>query len=303
VLGPIERNVRRQPKKTGDNMWDQIQDFISDHALGEVGKAVGLGIGSVIVGWLTKDWFLNALAHVFRNKKRTIRGEKWHSAFVQNGAVMTETVKLRSIPFIERYLGVVEYRRRGNSVSHYSFVGQLTEGFFTATYKSQEEGTSDYGAWTLKLNSEGNALVGAYVWLVKDGQIGHDFYQWTEHDLGELAQNTKSNIHGVGLTASVSLPEGALVGELRGTTVPRPTQKSITVDKRHIDPADDCPLGSINHSCRPNAKLSGRLLFLTAPVSEDDEITIDYRQTEREILFPFICNCSHCEKGKPAKIG
>jgi hypothetical protein len=282
-------------------MLDQIWDFAVKYLSGEFGKAAGTATGFLVIGWLTRDSALNALARVFRNKKRKIRARKWNTAFVQRGRVKTESAELRLIPLWKKYSGVITYDKPNNT-SRYSFFGHFDEGFLTATYKSEEEGTNDYGTWTLKLNAEGTALVGAYVWIIKDGEIGHDFYQWTEGDLKSLTRSSKSDVQGVGVRAALPLPKGALLGELVGTIVLAPTQKSVTVDGEYLDPSDDCTLGYVNHSCEPNARFNGRLLFLTDSVAEGDEITVDYRKTEQIISSSFQCRCARCRKGQAVTI-
>jgi hypothetical protein len=57
------------------------------------------------------------------------------------------------------------------------------------------------------------------------------------------------------------------------------------------------------HSCNPNAKFVGALLFLTDAVGES-EITIDYRSTETAFQEAFFCRCPTCMKEKrKVKIG
>src|SRR5260370_31883017 len=104
---------------------------------------------------------------------------------------------------------------------------------------SKEEKTNDCGAWTLKINNAGTALVGAYIWQEINDEIGHDFYQWTERELGELLRTSASLIDGAGVYSTHALPKGALVGELSGTPQDKPTREPIEVGGKHIHPSHD----------------------------------------------------------------
>lgn len=108
----------------------------------------------------------------------------------------------------------------------------------------------------------------------------------------------KSRIDGTGVIATLPLNEGTLVGRLKGTAKEAPTQRSLTICGKHIDPDDDCVLKDLNHSCRPTAKMDGYGLFLREPVDRGDEITINYLDTEDIISYPFTCNCGNCGKVK-----
>jgi hypothetical protein len=286
-------------------MFDNFWSMLSEHFFGDFARGFGTALAAAVLAIAQKDTLLRGLAYVIRDKHPKIRGEKWHTAFVQNGRAKVETVTIRSIPFTQRYFGVIEYHRSFDPlVSHYAFAGRFSGGLFTATYESEEVRANDCGAWTLKLDSDGTALVGAYVWLVQDGEIGHDFYQWTRDSLKALIRSSASAIDGVGVFPALSLPKGTLVGEFEGGVVSKPTRQSIKVDGLHINPSEGCVLKSLNHSCKPNAKFSGRLLFLTEPVSSDDEVTVDYRLTEQEFVASFACRCSTCIKtGSSVRIG
>jgi|HubBroStandDraft_6_1064221.scaffolds.fasta_scaffold115693_1 hypothetical protein len=278
-------------------MLKSFFDFVTKLIPEKVAEAIGSAIVAALLATPLIAWLIRIL------RRRTIRTGSWHTTFIKDGQPRVETVELKFIPIINHYYGRVVYDRRPGEQRHYLFSGRLSETLFTATYISKELKTSDCGAWTLKLNNAGTALVGAYVWQEVNDEIGHDFYQWTEAEFDELLQINNSLIHGNGIFLRHDMPKGALVGEFRGNAADGPTRESIQIDGRHIDPAHDCKLRSLNHSCNPNAKFVGALLFLTDAVGES-EITIDYRSTETAFQEAFFCRCPTCMKEKrKVKIG
>jgi hypothetical protein len=101
------------------------------------------------------------------------------------------------------------------------------------------------------------------------------------------------------------IPAGAVVLELLGRIVDRPTRYSIQVSERlHLAPPrnvdrttgpDQFPWRFLNHACDPNAAISvGRLLALRA-IDAGEEITFDYNTTEYEMAEPFVCLCGNCD--------
>ena len=58
----------------------------------------------------------------------------------------------------------------------------------------------------------------------------------------------------------------------------------------HID-CDNHPVGSVNHSCDPNAALRGNRLIAWKCIAAGEEITIDYKRTETKLAAPFNCSC------------
>lgn len=263
----------------------------------DVAKGAGGSLVAVLGAYWKRDALLIAIDRFSPFKSnRIIKGENWHTVFVQHGRVKTETVTLRSIPYTNRYMGTIEYKK-GLDTFHYAFSGSLEEGFFTAAYRSREAGVQDCGTWTLKLNPAGKALIGAYVWQVIDDQIGHDFYQWTTCGFKDLLRTSQSSIHGAGVFAAIELPKGGLLGQFEGGVVPAPTRRSIMILGQHINPPDGAAIGTLNHSCDPNAEFVDGLLVLNRAVGIEDEITVDYRKTESDFYEVFECNCTDCRKG------
>lgn len=94
---------------------------------------------------------------------------------------------------------------------------------------------------------------------------------------------------------------GATILELRGVLVARPTRYTVQVGSdQHLEASDPADLlGSLdrhpwrflNHSCRPNARIEGRLLLALVPIETGDEITFDYTTTEYDMQSPFPCRC------------
>lgn len=56
----------------------------------------------------------------------------------------------------------------------------------------------------------------------------------------------------------------------------------------------DCELslaGAINHSCEPNSAVKGGAIVAWNCIQPGEQITIDYKRTERKLASPFDCNC------------
>jgi len=63
-------------------------------------------------------------------------------------------------------------------------------------------------------------------------------------------------------------------------------------NKTWIMPLRSNPWWFINHSCKPNAGLNGRVRVVAMmPIEKDEEITIDYSITEDDPYWKFRCNC------------
>jgi hypothetical protein len=58
----------------------------------------------------------------------------------------------------------------------------------------------------------------------------------------------------------------------------------------------DSPVGSINHSCEPNAAVRTDKIIAWNCIKKGEEITIDYKRTETKLSKPFDCKCGskHC---------
>lgn len=96
----------------------------------------------------------------------------------------------------------------------------------------------------------------------------------------------KSEIEGFGLFILYDTPKGMVLGYLRdGKRVPQRTKHSIEIDKSHFEHPS---FSYINHSKEPNVYMddSGRILSM-ADLEEGDELTMDYKKTERKFFNKF----------------
>ena len=97
------------------------------------------------------------------------------------------------------------------------------------------------------------------------------------------------------------ISEGDLILRLVGEEVPIPNRYSVFVadEQLHIDPTNECRF--LNHSCRPNARFSGRDLLAAYPIEIGEQICFDYRETELYLHEPFYCKCENdCCRGQIA---
>lgn len=106
-----------------------------------------------------------------------------------------------------------------------------------------------------------------------------------------------------GLFSSTYIEKGDLVLDLKKVAYHRwqfpfpfvatrdtPTRTSIQVDGKHIEHH----LGAfINHHCKPNTQVytDHAVIIAKKDISPNEEITIDYEQTESELAEPFFCSC------------
>jgi hypothetical protein len=113
----------------------------------------------------------------------------------------------------------------------------------------------------------------------------------------------KDGVHGVIATEPIGIGETIL--EIRGVFVDRPSRYSLQVeDNLHVGlpgvegltgNPDDHPWRYLNHSCAPNAVVSGLALVAIKPIGRWEEVTFDYNTTEFELSTPFACRCGHCD--------
>lgn len=104
-----------------------------------------------------------------------------------------------------------------------------------------------------------------------------------------------------GLFAKQKIKKGEVILELKGEIFQHPIQSSIQLEpNKHM--VDDVAR-NINHHCHPNAKVYQNTIISIRDISEREEITLDYNETEDHIAFPFTCHC--CGKriiGKLSKL-
>ncbi len=107
---------------------------------------------------------------------------------------------------------------------------------------------------------------------------------------------------GFGVFAARALGCGEFIGRFEGVETSARTRMSLQFGPgRHVEPAKDCPLRFLNHSCAPNAAFGGddaRELRATTAIPAGAEITIDYNAHEDELSHPFACFC-----GAPGCVG
>ncbi len=106
------------------------------------------------------------------------------------------------------------------------------------------------------------------------------------------------------VVASEEIDAGMEVLEVCGVLVDRPSRYTIQVEAgAHIElplaairsgELNSHPWRYLNHSCRPNAALSGLQLLAISPIRTGEEVTFDYNTTEFEMAAPFMCRCGHC---------
>lgn len=107
---------------------------------------------------------------------------------------------------------------------------------------------------------------------------------------GNFAVREKSSIEHSGVFALHSFEPGETITFLEGVEVEQRTRISIEVEGRHIDPTGG--LEFLNHSCDANSFVNNsRYLIASKHIDEGDEITINYKETEKELCCPFQCNC------------
>ena len=97
-----------------------------------------------------------------------------------------------------------------------------------------------------------------------------------------------------GLFSKQYIQKGALILSLGEPTLDRPTRTSIQIHNKHVEH----PLGAyINHNCEPSSFVGSddSQILALKDIQPNEEITIDYMQTESKMAESFYCNCC---KGK-----
>ncbi len=92
----------------------------------------------------------------------------------------------------------------------------------------------------------------------------------------------------LGLFSSSFYDKGEAVLKITGKIIERPCRTSIQIGpNKHVDVGT--PAKFINHSCHPNTKIDGEIIFALNQIFPGDEITFDYQSNEEEISASFIC--------------
>ena len=97
-----------------------------------------------------------------------------------------------------------------------------------------------------------------------------------------------------GLFSKQYIEKDALILSLGEPTKQQPTRTSIQINNKHVEH----PLGAyINHNCEPSSYVDSENSQILArkDIQPNEEVTIDYMQTESKMAEPFYCNCC---KGK-----
>ena len=89
------------------------------------------------------------------------------------------------------------------------------------------------------------------------------------------------------LVVAVDFGPNQVVRALQGKILARPTRTSICIGQdKHVEDR----FGSVvNHSCVPSARMVAESVVTNRTLFPGDEVTIDYRRTEREMAAPFEC--------------
>ena len=97
-----------------------------------------------------------------------------------------------------------------------------------------------------------------------------------------------SIVEGKGLFVKTGHQQGSIIYKLVGTTDNKPTRESIYIgDCEHI--YDEYGI-FMNHSFKPNTKISGRNIIALENILSGDEITFDYNSNEINMAAPFELN-------------
>ncbi len=118
----------------------------------------------------------------------------------------------------------------------------------------------------------------------------------------------QSAIEGLGLFATVHIPEGAPIAQVGGRLVPLHELANL-IGARDYDPAEPyidsitvgedlhlvLPPGNVlhfgNHSCDPNLWWDDFALVARRAIPSDAEVTNDYATSSGEPSFSMRCNC------------
>tara|TARA_B100001741_G_C16527901_1_gene588028 strand:+ start:743 stop:1105 length:363 start_codon:yes stop_codon:yes gene_type:complete len=93
-----------------------------------------------------------------------------------------------------------------------------------------------------------------------------------------------------GLFSSQYIEKDSLVLSLGEPKLDHPTRTSIQIHSKHVEHS----LGAyINHNCEPSAYVDSDYSQILArrDIQPNEEITIDYLQTESKMAESFYCNC------------
>src|SRR5258707_12477130 len=110
----------------GGVMLEELWSFAREHISDKFAESAATAFVTAILAYWKRDPLIEWFRRCF--KRRRIRQGKWYTAFVKNGHVRVEIVKVKPIPFTSRYYGIVEYEKQKGQRRHYLFSGRLSEG-------------------------------------------------------------------------------------------------------------------------------------------------------------------------------
>jgi len=140
-----------------------------------------------IIVALIAAWLVPILVFAFRGvigqiiaslapalEPRSVRGE-WDTQFLRRNAACAERAKVKQ--FLHKVWGTIDYPDKGR---RYKFHGTLRDNVLTATYDvTKNRSAIDRGAFTIKLNNDGNQMAGKYSWTDDDtSDVYSDDYLW-----------------------------------------------------------------------------------------------------------------------------
>ena len=109
-----------------------------------------------------------------------------------------------------------------------------------------------------------------------------------------------SKIHGIGVFTLRSIPEGEMFYEVPVDNVLRYAKRRCAYVGNNMWVSDEFVLNYVNHSCNPNAVLDISSdvpkLIAIRDIKEDEEITVDYNNTEvNGVDVPCSCGEDNCK--------
>ena len=259
-------------------------------------ESVGASLATSAIWSLQKCTF-RLLARLFFWTSRNMQGG-WQTAFAKDGYLHEETVEIAQLgPFVR---GRIRYQTKAR---WYCFSGTIRQGILVGKYEiTGRKSALDRGSFTLAANrcADLTVLQGCYAWTDDDTQRPRaDCYIWIKDGSTKLRDRVTtgdSSIAGTGVFASRDFNADDVLGYFEGASVETRTDYSLTLEYRQVDPSGK--LRHLNHSCSPNAYFRNRWLLAKGPISNRQEISIDYLATETTIVQPFDCLCrsANCRK-------
>lgn len=119
----------------------------------------------------------------------------------------------------------------------------------------------------------------------------------------------QSKLHGVGLFASRDIKRNEVVLVVRGEKIKFLIDSDEKAEIAELNwfgfskntwiGVSNNPCDFINHSCKPNVGIKGRVILVAINnIKKDEEINLDYSLNEADIFWSMKCNCGdkNCRK-------